>query len=142
MDTGENNDWTLEITMKKQINTTSFLFALFMALILPITAQAVDDSKHKFTMDMKDSIRTVTGTEFNAFDALLNRPLAQIIEVKAFNSGKDMPVKTANSVFAMAMQVQDKIQYYMALAENVFSDDMTHDGQQECRTTRLANIFF
>lgn len=128
--------------MKQPIKLTSFLGALLISLLLPLSAQAIDKTKQKFTMDMKENILTVAGTEFNAYDALINRPLAQIIEVKAYSAGKEYPVKTANSVFAMAMQVQDKIQYYMALAESFFNDDAMNNDSQECRTSRLASIFF
>ncbi|KGJ90262.1 hypothetical protein [Thalassotalea sp. ND16A] len=127
--------------MKTQLNVKSFVLAMLVGLAIPMTSQALEDSKVRFTKDMHVSISTVTGNYFNAYDVLINRPLAQLVEVNSVTQNKFTPTKTANNVFAMAMQVQDKLQYFMAVVGDTFSDDDSLTTEQECRTTRLAKLF-
>lgn len=119
----------------------SFMLAMLVGLAIPMTTQALEDSKVRFTKDMHVSITTVTGNYFNVYDVFINRPLAQLVEVNSFNQHKLTPTKTANNVFAMAMQVQDKVQYFMAVVSDTFSNDDSLTTEQECRTTRLAKLF-
>ncbi|WNC69706.1 hypothetical protein RI845_06050 [Thalassotalea nanhaiensis] len=128
--------------MKTNINIKSFLLAALIGIGLPMSAQAVEDSKVNFTKDMHVTIKTVTGSYFNAYDAIMNKPLAQLVVVDNFSAYSSHPVKTSNSVFAMAMRAQDKIQYFMALVDSVFAQDENENIDQECKTTRLVNLFF
>ncbi|WNC71134.1 hypothetical protein RGQ13_13500 [Thalassotalea psychrophila] len=128
--------------MKTNTNIKSFLLAALISIGLPMSAQAIEDSKTNFTKDMHVNITTVTGNYFNAYDAIINKPLAQLMVVNNFSAYSPHPVKTSNSVFAMAMRAQDKIQYFMAVVDSVFADNETEEVEQECRTTRLANLFF
>ena len=127
--------------MKTQLNVKSFILALLFGLAIPMTSQALEDSKVRFTKDMHVSITTVTGNYFNAYDVLINKPLAQLVEMNSFHQTKFTPTKTANNVFAMAMQVQDKVQYFMAIVNDTFSNEDNVTTEQECRTTRLAKLF-
>lgn len=128
--------------MKTNTNIKNFLFAALIGIGLPMSAQAIEDSKMNFTKDMHVNITTVTGNYFNAYDAIINKPLAQLVVVNNFSAYSSHPVKTSNSVFAVAMQAQDKIQYFMAVIDSVFTKDESESVEQECRTTRLANLFF
>ncbi|WOH37689.1 hypothetical protein RI844_00150 [Thalassotalea fonticola] len=128
--------------MKTNINIKSFLLAVIIGIGLPVSAQALEDSKVNFTKDMHVNITTVTGNYFNAYDAIMNKPLAQLVVVNNFSSYRSHSVKPANSVFAMAMQVQDKIQYFVAVVDGIFNDEDKGTVEQECRTTRLAKLFF
>lgn len=128
--------------MKTNINIKTFLLSAIIAIGLPLSAQAIEDSKVNFTKDMHVNITTVTGNYFNAYDAIMDKPLAQLVIVNNFSSYSARSAKPANSVFAMAMQAQDKIQYFIALVDSVFNDENNESVEQECRTSRLANILF
>ena len=131
-----------ERTVKAIINIKVFFLAVLFAIGLSTSVQAIEDSKINFTKDMHLNIITVTDNYFNVYDVIMNRPLAQLVEVDNFAYQRLLPVKEANSIFAIAMQAQDKIQYFMVLIDSVFDEDHKPGVEQECLTTRLANLFF
>ena len=117
------------------------LIGIVLGASLPLSVNAYENSQVQFTKDMRVSITTVFGTQYNHYDALLNKPLAQLVSVKSYTPSNTLSYKPANSVFATAMQIQDKIQYYYAVIEETFSSNENSHPGQECKTSRVAKLF-
>ncbi|MEW6999784.1 hypothetical protein AADZ86_19015 [Colwelliaceae bacterium BS250] len=123
------------------IQPKSLFLAMTLGLGLSFSVHALDNSQNKFTRDMQLSITTVTGNYFKEYSGLTNKPLAQLIKVPAnhFMTMKETPSHI--NYFEVAMQVQDKVQYYMAVVEDVFSADSNNElGSDECQSSKIAKF--
>ncbi|TKB44699.1 hypothetical protein [Thalassotalea mangrovi] len=125
--------------MKRKQNAISLAVAAVLAIHFSAQAIAVEDSKVHFTKDMHVNITTVMGNHFTPYDALINKPLAQLIEVPAYQA-VERQVKKADSFFETAMKAQDRIQYYMALVKQTFNGS-TDEETGQCQSSKLARLF-
>lgn len=129
--------------MKSRLSLTHTLISLVMVLGVSLSANAMESSKYKFNKEMQITITTVTGNYFRSYEGLVNKPLAQLIELppqKSFNKLKD---HKSSNFFELAMQMQDKVHYYIAVVDDLFKDAEQEDGST-CETSRFAkfvNIF-
>ncbi|WP_068547351.1 hypothetical protein [Thalassotalea crassostreae] len=110
------------------------------ALTVSFAANAIEHNKIKFNKEMHVTIKTVTGNNYNSYDAIINKPLAQLVSIDNYrpNLSKE---NRSNSIFSMAMQFQDKVQYYMMVVEDTFSSDDEELESGECQNSRFAWIF-
>ena len=129
--------------MKSKISLTSVLFGLVIAFAAIQSAYAMEGSKYKFNKEMQITITTVTGNYFRSYEGLVNKPLAQLIELPPQKSFTKLKDHNNSNFFELAMQMQDKVHYYIAVVDDLFNQDEQKDGST-CETSRFAkfvNIF-
>ncbi|WP_371377757.1 hypothetical protein [Thalassotalea aquiviva] len=117
---------------------TNLILGVSFILALPFSALAIEHIKQDYSFEMQVSITTVTNSHFGSYDAIINKPLAQIVEVASSEPLANSPEKNHN-LFELAMHVQDKVQYYMAVIEDTFSSEPSYQGG-ECKSGRVAKI--
>lgn len=123
------------------IQPKSLFLAMALGLGLSFSVHALEQSHYKFTHDMQVSITTVTGNYFKEYSGLTNKPLAQLIKVPANSFITMKETHNHNNFFEVAMQVQDKVQYYMAVVEDVFSSNNENQlGSDECSSSKIAKF--
>ncbi len=131
--------------MKANKTLKMLSLTFFFGLGVALTANAMDTAKYKFTKDMHMNILTVTNNHFTSYDALLNKPLAQLILINSYQKLSPVSHENNNNMFEVAMHVQDKIQYYLAVMEDVFAEPQASElANAECsnsKLTKIANLF-
>lgn len=125
--------------MKRTQNAISLTLASLLTFSVSTSVFGVEDSKVHFTKDMHVNITTVTGNHFTAYDALINKPLVQLIEVPSYRVVSQSASKP-NSFFETAMKAQDRVQYFFALVEETFSGK-SHEDDEQCQSSKLAKLF-
>ncbi|TLU64837.1 hypothetical protein FE810_10280 [Thalassotalea litorea] len=126
--------------MKRTQNAISLTLASMLTVFVTTSVFAVEDSKVHFTKDMQVSITTVAGNHFTAYDALINKPLAQLIEVPSYRLVSHQQSKP-NSFFETAMKAQDRVQYFFALVGETFSQHSHDEDSEQCQPSKLARLF-
>ncbi|TRX57433.1 hypothetical protein [Thalassomonas sp. M1454] len=120
----------------------SFTFVLF-GFVLAFTsfqsAYAVERSEYKFNKEMQVTITTVTGNYFRSYDGLVNKPLAQLIELPPQHSLKKIKDHNNSNFFELAMRMQDRMQHYIALVDELLKDN-EQNINGSCETSRFAKF--
>lgn len=125
--------------MKSKISLTSVLFGLGIAFGAVQSANAIEGSIYKFNKEMQVTITTVTGNYFRSYEGLVNKPLAQLVKVQPQQSLKKRKSHDSNNFFELAMQMQDKVHYYIAVVDELFEDAEQKDANT-CETSRFAKF--
>ncbi|WP_394173940.1 hypothetical protein [Thalassotalea litorea] len=126
--------------MKRTQNAISLALASLLTFFVSTSVVAIEDSKVHFTKDMHANITTVAGSHFTAYDALINKPLAQLIEAPSYRLVSNK-VSRENSFFETAMKAQDRVQYFFALVGETFSQSSHDEDSEQCQPSKLAKLF-
>ncbi|WP_169126510.1 hypothetical protein [Thalassotalea sp. Y01] len=128
----------------KSVKLTLLWSLITFFSLLSLKSYAVSGDKFLFNKEMRATITpiSISRDDLGAYASLINKPLVQLVQAHS-----NEPVllhkskaKSANNVFALAMQMQDKMQYYFAMIENVFDNDEPGYSDEECRASRMARF--
>lgn len=127
--------------MKSKLSFSYVLLALVMIIGALKSANAIESPKYKFNKEIQITVTTVTGNYFKSYQGLVNKPLAQLIEVP-FQQPLRKLKKNNSNFFELAMHVQDKVHYYIAVVDDLLNDDQQNvTGRETSSFAEFINLF-
>lgn len=125
----------------RKVKQLPLIFATLVCFCASFMAQALENSKPKFSKAVYINISTVTDYNPNMYLNLINKPLIKLSKVSAYSSSAGISEKSHTNFFAMAMQMQDRFQYYMVKLEDTFSSNKDVDiVNGECSSGMVAKL--
>ncbi|WP_371188886.1 hypothetical protein [Thalassotalea maritima] len=128
--------------MLRAIQNTLLVAVLTFSGLYHTSSSAVQGHKYVLSNDIQMSMTLVNlhGDDLHGYDSIFNKPLVQVFKADP-TSVISTPLnntKKANSVFALAMEWQDKAQYYYALVEDMFGGSEDPYEVNDCKSSRVA----
>lgn len=126
---------------KKKVSSLPLIFAVFICFCAPFLAQAIESGKPKFSKAVYINISTVTDYRPEMYLSLINKPLVKLTKVYSDSASVVKTEKSHSNFFEMAMQMQDRFQYYLVKVEDTFTPNNEVDVVDgECSSGMIAKL--
>ncbi len=129
--------------MSRKIVRTTSVLSFFVGLCLPFSISAVEQSpiqSTKFSLTMYSAAQPQV-MQVKTIEPLANKPFIQLMQLSLADKKPVSKDEGHLDMFSMAMQVQDKMHYYMDVLESTFSSSSKKDYEpEECQPRGFANV--